>query len=126
MPCQYLGYYHKQMPFYHLSSTWYYAKACFKSSIKSSASSMPTLKRINESTTPVFSRSSLGIDACVMLAGCPQSDSTPPNDSANENILNLESTLCAASSLSSFNVNDIIPPKPFICFLATSWLGWVG
>ena len=39
------------------------ANALSKSSIKSSTSSMPTLKRISESVNPTLSLSSLGIEA---------------------------------------------------------------
>ena len=63
----------------------YYDKASVKSEIKSSTASIPTLKRIKESTTPVFSRSSFGIEACVMVAGCPINDSTPPKECACSN-----------------------------------------
>ncbi len=47
----------------------YYPIACFKSSIKSSASSIPTLNRMRESVKPFFKRSSRGIDAWVIVAG---------------------------------------------------------
>jgi hypothetical protein len=50
-------------------SPLFYPIAFAKSSIKSSASSMPTLKRIKPSTKPFFKRSSRGMLACVMLAG---------------------------------------------------------
>ena len=52
-------------------------------------SSIPTLNRIKESLRPTFSLSSLGMLAWVMVAGWPQSDSTPPSDSARINNLNL-------------------------------------
>ena len=48
--------------------------------------------RIKESTTPVFSLSTFGIAPCVIVAGCPISDSTPPNDSAKANIFTLFNT----------------------------------
>jgi hypothetical protein len=41
----------------------FYPKAFFKSSIKSSTFSIPTLNLINESVKPTFNLSSLGIDA---------------------------------------------------------------
>ncbi len=43
--------------------------ACSKSAIKSSASSIPTLKRISPSVSPFLILSSRGILACVMLEG---------------------------------------------------------
>lgn len=46
-----------------------YPIACPKSSIRSSTSSMPTLKRISPSERPFFNRSSRGIDAWVIVAG---------------------------------------------------------
>ena len=57
---------------------------------------MPTLNLMSESITPVFSRSSFGILACVMLAGCPDNDSTPPRDSANVKILSFSTILIDA------------------------------
>jgi hypothetical protein len=62
--------------------TYSFASDCSRSVIKSSISSTPTLKRIKESATPVFSLSCFGIAACVILAGCPHKDSTPPKLSA--------------------------------------------
>jgi hypothetical protein len=47
----------------------FYPIAFFRSSIRSSASSTPTLKRIKESCNPFFILSSLGIEACVIEAG---------------------------------------------------------
>ncbi len=47
----------------------FYPIAIFKSSIRSSASSIPTLRRINESDRPFLILSSLGIEACVIDAG---------------------------------------------------------
>jgi hypothetical protein len=46
-----------------------YPIAVFKSPIKSSASSIPTLNRINESDKPFLILSSLGMDAWVIEAG---------------------------------------------------------
>jgi len=48
---------------------YHFSSACFKSAIKSSTSSIPTLKRRSESATPDFSRSSFGMLACVIDAG---------------------------------------------------------
>lgn len=45
------------------SGVFVYFKACSKSANKSSMSSIPTLKRSNDSTTPALSRSSFGIEA---------------------------------------------------------------
>ena len=41
----------------------------FKSLIKSSMSSMPTLSLIKESVIPLFNLNSFGIEACVIVAG---------------------------------------------------------
>ena len=46
-----------------------YPIAFCRSSIKSSASSIPTLSRISESDNPFLILSSRGIDACVIVAG---------------------------------------------------------
>ena len=78
------------------SSLFFYPNARFKSLIKSSLSSIPTLNLINESTTPVFSRSSFGMLACVILAGCPAKDSTPPKDSASVNIFSFSTVFIAS------------------------------
>ena len=48
----------------------------------SSISSIPTEKRTNPSANPIFSRSDLGIEACVIDAGWSTKDSTPPRLSA--------------------------------------------
>ena len=61
--------------------------ACFKSEIRSSASSIPTLSLIKESTTPEASLSILGMEAWVIEAGWPARLSTPPRDSARVNTL---------------------------------------
>src|ERR1700740_2869059 len=59
-----------------------HAMACFRFSIRSSTSSMPTLRRIRESSSPLRRRSSRAMEAWVMLAGWLISDSTPPRLSA--------------------------------------------
>src|SRR5690606_5806293 len=43
--------------------------ACSRSSSRSSLSSIPTLMRIRLSTTPTFSRTSRGMEPCVIVAG---------------------------------------------------------
>ena len=43
--------------------------ACSRSAMRSSASSTPMLKRMSESTRPLFIRSACGMLACVMEAG---------------------------------------------------------
>ena len=55
-------------------------------------SSMPTDNLTNESTTPVFSFNFRN-RRCVMLAGCPHKDSTPPKLSANVKNLALDTNL---------------------------------
>ena len=60
--------------------------ACSRSSMRSSKSSTPMLRRMSESLRPVLRRSSRGMEACVLEAGCPMSDSTPPSDSARVKI----------------------------------------
>lgn len=47
----------------------FYPSTLFKSAIKSSISSIPTLNLTRLSTTPTRSLSSLGIEAWVMVAG---------------------------------------------------------
>ena len=73
-------------------------KACSRSSIKSSTFSIPTETLMSSSDIPVFSLTSFGRDAWVMIAGCSMSDSTPPRLSAKENIFTFSKNLRAASS----------------------------
>jgi len=47
----------------------YQPMALSRSSIRSSTSSIPTLRRISPSDNPFLMRSSRGMDACVMVAG---------------------------------------------------------
>ena len=61
---------------------WDYPMAWARSSIRSSASSMPTLRRMSESLRPDLRRCSAGMLACVMVAGWPERLSTPPRLSA--------------------------------------------
>src|SRR5262249_59516841 len=55
-----------------------YRSAPSKSLRRSRTSSMPTLSRISASSTPRLLRISTGMLACVMVAGWPTRDSTPP------------------------------------------------
>ena len=50
---------------------------------RSSTSSRPTLRRMRPSPMPRARRASAGTLACVMIAGCSASDSTPPRLSAH-------------------------------------------
>ena len=59
-----------------------------------------------------------GTDAWVIVAGCEISDSTPPRLSASEWSLTPFSMRRAASSEPSSNAS--MPPKPRICFFASS------
>src|SRR5205807_1040902 len=54
-----------------------------RSACRSARSSMPTDSRMKPSTMPSAARRSAGTLACVMIAGCSISDSTPPSDSAS-------------------------------------------
>ena len=47
----------------------FYANACLKSSIKSAASSIPTLNRTKSSVIPISFLLSSGMEACVINAG---------------------------------------------------------
>lgn len=86
---------------------------------------MPTLNRINPSSTPRASRTSLGMLACVIVVGWHTSDSTPPRLSARLNsFVRVRNTLAAGMPPCSFS--EIIPPNPRICFAATAWFGWSG
>ena len=98
-----------------------FSRACSKSAIKSSGSSTPALTRIRESVTPVFIRSSNGIEACVMVAGWPIKDSTPPNDSARAKYFVCVIKNAAASMVSFLSEKENIPPKSLIWRLAISW-----
>src|SRR3990170_9148350 len=98
-----------------------YPIACSRSEIRSSASSIPTLNLINESASPFFILSSLGMDACVIDAGWLINDSTPPRLSANANNFVEDNTLFVSFSPSSFSTKLIIPPKPRICFFAIAY-----
>src|SRR6266699_2803401 len=59
-------------------------------------------------------------EAWVILAGCSISDSTPPSDSPSVNNL-VRPHIATAASAPPACRNDTIPPKPRICFAATSW-----
>src|ERR1043166_612989 len=61
----------------------HYLSACFRSAMMSSTSSSPTEILTRPSETPIRCRSSGGMEACVMVAGCEMSVSTPPRLSAN-------------------------------------------
>src|SRR5262249_4134300 len=59
-----------------------YASAALRSSIRSSASSIPTESRTRVSLIPSVARTSAGTEPCVMSAGCSIRLSTPPRLSA--------------------------------------------
>ena len=59
--------------------------------------------------------------ACVMVAGCEISVSTPPSDSPNEHTRNFFSIRLAFFSDPVSNV--IIDPNPLICRFASSCCG---
>ncbi len=59
------------------------SSACFKSSTKSSVSSIPTEILTSPSVIPSLARISAGMDACVISAGTEIKLSTAPKLSAN-------------------------------------------
>src|SRR5437899_12872343 len=95
--------------------------ASSRSVMISSASSIPTEMRTMPSVMPIrflpFSPSA----ACVIVAGCEISVSTPPSDSPNEHTLTFLSIFLALESDPVSKV--IMEPKPVICLLANSCCG---
>ena len=81
-------------------------------------SSMPAEILTRPSVIPIAARRSAGTDAWVIVAGCEISDSTPPRLSASAWRVTPFSSRRAASSDPSSNAS--MPPKPRICFLASS------
>src|SRR5918994_1380848 len=95
------------------------ARADSRSSIRSSADSMPTESRISVGDT---ANGASAVDACVMRAGCSMRLSTPPRLSASFQIF-VSATRRTASSSEPAR-KEIIPPKSLICRVAMSWPGW--
>ena len=58
---------------------------------------------------------SAGIVLCVICAGCDTRLLIPPRLSASLNSCVNPTKAVAASTVSSFNLNDTIPPNPFDC-----------
>jgi hypothetical protein len=81
--------------------------------------SSPIDSRIKPSFTPRASRFSLGIEACVIVAGWLTKLSTPPKLSARVKTSNLLRIFFTFYIFPSVN-NDTIPPNMFICFFAIS------
>ena len=69
---------------------------------------------------PRVARYSAETEAWVIRAGTWAKLSTPPRDSAKVKTLQFFRNL-EAFSLLPLTLKLIIPPKPLICFLATSW-----
>jgi hypothetical protein len=91
----------------------------------SACDSMPTDKRSNPSVMPRDSRTSTGMEPCVIVTGWHASDSTPPKLSASEKSCNLDANafvLCGPPR----NTIDTMPPKPRICRFAKSCCGCDG
>src|SRR6266550_2999419 len=98
--------------------------ACSRSAIRSPTSSTPHDRRRRSSRSPSSARRSGGTDACVIDAGWLIRLSTPPSDSASEKTRTLPRIFAAFSLLPVRT--EIIPPNPFICFLASSCCGREG
>ena len=86
---------------------------------------MPTDRRTKPTSKPSAFRRSGGIDACVMIAGCSASDSTPPSDSAQVNTRNADRNFRARASapLPLRNAKLTMPPKPDIWRRASACCG---
>ena len=82
---------------------------------------MPTEIRTRPSVIPSLSRVSTGTDACVIVAGCEMSDSTPPRLSPKVHSFTPSKTFLAFSSEPVSN--DTMPPKPVWCLFANSCYG---
>src|SRR2546429_4424545 len=100
------------------------ARARPRSSCRSCGSSSPTEKRTKPSVIPCAWRCSLGTLACVIVAGCSMSDSTPPRLSARmmTSSFRRRSATLAESRSSKLSM----PPNPRICFFAVRWPGSSG
>ena len=72
---------------------------------------------------PRACRTAAGMLACVIVAGWPISDSTPPRLSARLNSFVRVSSRSAAS-LPPLTLTLIMPPKSRICRFASEWPGW--
>ena len=74
------------------------ARARSRSPIKSSGCSIPTLRRISPSVTPLAARASAETKLCVVLAGWQARLSTSPRDTAWVNSARRLSTCAAAGN----------------------------
>jgi hypothetical protein len=95
-----------------------------RSARRSATSSIPAEIRTNPSVRPSAARWSGGTDACVIEAGCPISDSTPPRLSASANSFTRSTTRFAASIDPMSKAS--MPPNPDICVFASACCGWSG
>ena len=103
------------------------ASARFRSAIKSSGCSIPTLRRISPSVTPLAARASGETKLCVVLAGWQARLSTSPRDTAWVNSARRLSTCAAAARSLRASSNDTMPPNPpcnWRC--ASACWGWPG
>src|SRR5215207_10055670 len=95
--------------------------ASSRSSIRSSADSIPTLSRIRFRGA---ANGASAVEACVIRAGCSMRLSTPPSDSASWKSF-VRPTISTASSSDPTRI-EIMPPKSRIWRAAIWWPGWVG